>query len=479
MSKPDIPEFVLAAAQRRRQKRRRRWLAFAAMVVMTMLLLVGLFFYRRHQSEQALLDAIAETHRLDPGWRLEDLAKSQSNLPAEQNAALHIMAAHDILANWKRDANDPAHFVLLPQYLLNQQAIEALRQNYEPYQAARAEAMKAIPLKTGQYPVKLPLDDLHENSLRILVMDVEMYLRGLALLQIQDGKHDDAWQTTLAILAVARSFGEQPVIDCLATRGWFRENAASGFERCLAQGALTDPMLAEAMKALAEEAMVPLCYPAFRYERARVHELLTRLDDGKLESHPFLDSDSSWQAKAQIHSEWLSAGGSFKQDHAWILRQYNELAKMPPAAWAAKREELRDKFMESPNSVFPQWHYHIIAGNLVFFEHGRDRLNTAVAGIAVERFRLKNGRWPDSLEEVVAAKLLDKVPTDVHGGKPLRFRKTSDGAVVFSVGPYGGYAGNALDACAEPGGMVLAARCEFRLWDEAKRRQPPPPAIKK
>ena len=89
------------------------------------------------------------------------------------------MAAHDVLAKWKRNNNDPTKFVLLPQYLLNKQAVEALRKSYEPYLAARAEALKAIPLKTGWYSLNLSLDmseeSFRKNPVPTQVMNVGMY----------------------------------------------------------------------------------------------------------------------------------------------------------------------------------------------------------------------------------------------------------------------------------------------------------------
>ena len=128
MSEPWVPEIAIAEAHRRRQKRRRMWRSLAAAFATAVLLLLGLFFYRRHQSERALEDAIAETDRLDPGWRLEDLLKRQSALPAEQNAALHITAAHAILANWKLDAKDAIHQRLLPQFQLDEKLVDCAPQ---------------------------------------------------------------------------------------------------------------------------------------------------------------------------------------------------------------------------------------------------------------------------------------------------------------------------------------------------------------
>jgi hypothetical protein len=61
-------------------------------------------------------------------------------------------------------------------------------------------------------------------------------------------------------------------------------------------------------------------------------------------------------------------------------------------------------------------------------------LRAARAGIAVERFRLANGRLPDSLDEL-APKWLDSVPTDPFDDKPIRYKKLTKGFVTYSVGP--------------------------------------------
>jgi hypothetical protein len=89
--------------------------------------------------------------------------------------------------------------------------------------------------------------------------------------------------------------------------------------------------------------------------------------------------------------------------------------------------------------------------------------------LAAERFRREKRVWPKSVDELcphyLAATLLD--PFD---GKPLRCRHVEDGVVIYSVGP----------DCRDDGGDLDAehrnqsdADMGFRLWDVAKRRQPP------
>jgi len=94
-------------------------------------------------------------------------------------------------------------------------------------------------------------------------------------------------------------------------------------------------------------------------------------------------------------------------------------------------------------------------------------LQASIAALAAERFRLLQNRWPKSLDELVKAGLLKEIPIDLMDGQPLRFRRTIDGLVIYSVGVDGTYRGDALDNLAnfDP----RKDRPEFRLWDVKRR----------
>ncbi len=101
----------------------------------------------------------------------------------------------------------------------------------------------------------------------------------------------------------------------------------------------------------------------------------------------------------------------------------------------------------------------------------RTQHRCAVAALAVERYRLAHHAWPDSLNDLVQAKLLTAVPVDPYDGKALRYRAMPDGVVVYSIGPDGrgngeGLAGNARATWDND------TRLEFRLWHAERRGQP-------
>lgn len=56
-----------------------------------------------------------------------------------------------------------------------------------------------------------------------------------------------------------------------------------------------------------------------------------------------------------------------------------------------------------------------------------------LAAMAVERYRLKHDRLPNTLAELVPT-YLDAVPIDPFDGQPVRYRQTDNGFVVYSIG---------------------------------------------
>ncbi|MBN2138785.1 MAG: hypothetical protein JW720_13335 [Sedimentisphaerales bacterium] len=61
------------------------------------------------------------------------------------------------------------------------------------------------------------------------------------------------------------------------------------------------------------------------------------------------------------------------------------------------------------------------------------QLRTASAGLAVERYRLAEGKLPEALNELVP-EYLDVVPKDPFDGAELRFKRLEKGFMVYSIG---------------------------------------------
>ena len=68
------------------------------------------------------------------------------------------------------------------------------------------------------------------------------------------------------------------------------------------------------------------------------------------------------------------------------------------------------------------------------FAYGQDSVDLARTAIALERYRLAHGEFPESLD-ALAPQFIAKVPHDVIGGQPLKYRREADGRfTLYSIG---------------------------------------------
>jgi hypothetical protein len=73
-------------------------------------------------------------------------------------------------------------------------------------------------------------------------------------------------------------------------------------------------------------------------------------------------------------------------------------------------------------------------GNVVKFACAQSSVDLSRVAIALERYRLAHGEFPESLD-ALAPQFMEKIPHDIIGGKPLHYRRTDDGQfVLYSVG---------------------------------------------
>lgn len=67
------------------------------------------------------------------------------------------------------------------------------------------------------------------------------------------------------------------------------------------------------------------------------------------------------------------------------------------------------------------------------FSATQESVDLARVAVALERYRLAHGDYPDLLD-VLAPQFIDKVPHDLIGGQPLKYRKTDNNFVLYSIG---------------------------------------------
>jgi hypothetical protein len=66
--------------------------------------------------------------------------------------------------------------------------------------------------------------------------------------------------------------------------------------------------------------------------------------------------------------------------------------------------------------------------------YSQNAVNLARVALALERYRLAHGEFPESLD-MLAPQFIEKIPHDIINGQPLKYRRTDDGQfVLYSVG---------------------------------------------
>jgi hypothetical protein len=129
--------------------------------------------------------------------------------------------------------------------------------------------------------------------------------------------------------------------------------------------------------------------------------------------------------------------GLFERDLDFFLQTMEKsisLAALPPPGSLTLTN-----YLESASTSAGKKHY-ILAGMLlpslsrvIVREASTQALiRLATTALAVERFRLDQGRLPGELKELTP-KFIDAVPTDPFDGVPLRYRRLVRGYVIYSV----------------------------------------------
>ncbi|MCI0419564.1 MAG: hypothetical protein L0312_10130, partial [Acidobacteria bacterium] len=344
---------------------------------------------------------------------------------------------------------------------LETQELRALLQRVAP---ALSEARKLSQLPYGRYPpIKWPRSDLpHAES--ELVPRVAALLDLDVVLRAQDGEVDAALLSALGLINTARSVGDEPLAFSQLLRSEMRMKAVRAIERVLAQGQPSTPNLLDLQFMLEQEEVEPLLWWMARSDRAMWHHHLQAVKTGDMSlkqlAGPLWDSPLVNQ-----FGRW-----TLTRSHAWILRfmnKYVEFAQMTKE----EPEELELSLQDAPTlaQVLLRDYLRTIPRLIRSVDESRAMLRCAIVGIAVERYRIVHGRWPDGLAELVPIQL-QKLPIDPFDREPLRYRQVEDGVVIYSVGQD-----------KEDDGGKLRRRSStdertdlgFRLWDTSRRRQQP------
>jgi hypothetical protein len=473
-------------------RRRRRWPYLVILVLLAVVVLIALYVRRDLASERELQAALAETDRLDPRWRLEDIEADRAVVPDAINSGTPATAAKQLIPKqwpfWQflSQLPDPQVAALAlsfgnvePQQQLNEEQVTALRDEMKRAEVALAEARKLVDLPEGRYPITYSPDFIgtllpHAQNPR----EIAALLGHDALLRGQDNDPDGALASCRGILNAGRSLGDEPFLVSMLVRIAVRGIAVSRTQRVLAQGEPSEEALRQFQRLLEKEESEPLFLVAARGERAGQDKLMEAIQAGKVNISARemammsgLGRDSN---NGPTLSEFLLLRNSAfkKSQRAATLRwmdRYVEIAKLPPEKRNGEFQQLEATLKDQP--LFVRLLMPAMSKMADVAQRGDAAVRCAILAVAAERYRRAQGHWPETLDALKEAGYLRAIPTDPYDGQPLRWRRLDAGIVVYAVGLDGLYDGVKRDRQNQSPSLDV----DFRLWDVAKRRQPPVP----
>ena len=468
-----------------RQRRRRnsiRSLLFLGLC----LLLSPLYFWVL--SGKQLQSALAEADRLDPGWRINDLEASRRSILDNENSGLVLIAAKQLMpAHWPAweftsapENKELNHELLasLPVVLLDRDPpvriepghLKILRDELRRAAPALAEAHKILDFPRGRYPIQYAKDYI--STLLVHTQDSRRFADLFAYEAALHAEEEDMEGALLACRGIVRaedSVGDEPTLVSMLLRMGTRQLALKKIQQVLALGQPSEPSLAALQHLLEDEEREPLFLNGLRGDRAIMDGLMQAIQNGEVKSGqlPSLLENSGFRAAKGTEIALVAA--TIRNQRGALLRWYTravEIAKLP-------LEEQKTQFMEleATTKKLP-FLARALRTDVVKVSDSwlldQVSFRCAIALLAVERYRLAQGRWPEKLAELVPT-YLGKAPVDVFEGAPLRLRRFSDGVMVYSVGPDGVDNGGRFDNNPRLKGTDWG----YRLWDIPRRRQPP------
>lgn len=469
---------------RRRLVWRRIWQALHYLVLAVAVFVVGSRLKRAldwQAGAAELRPIVAELDASDPDWRMADLcAKRNAGLPLrERNSFQVARAASDAFPEqmqrwWESRRSDEE---LTVGHLPSPQFVEGLGCVLPDCEEAISEALRVVEFPDGGHPLTFaeptcaPTPTGHHDATRRTVCLLASASQHTAC----EGDGRRAADCLLARLAFARSVGDEPCYDAQSMRGWFAFGSVTSLEWALGVAEMPDDKLAAWQTAAEAEAAAPRTAFAARGHRATFFRFLENVDNRRIRMDTLKGSFGCGDG-ARILTHGDSFRGYIPSQQARgleLFTRYLAAARKPfgPARRAEVAAIDADKgerpvtasnaFLDVFLPDFTRWDSRdaaVVAS-----------LRCSVAAVACERFRMRSGRFPDSLAEL-PVELLAAIPEDPYTGLPLRFKTTENGLVVYSVGAdladNGGKLGRLWDADSDIG---------FKLLDPKHRRQPPKP----
>jgi hypothetical protein len=478
----DAPRQAPCQAPSRPSRRRRRLAIGLGCVAVLAAIPVGLYFYLTWARQRDLATQFAELDHTDPRWRLEQLLADRPTVPDDENPAIVAWKIQSLLGPGGFDLgseHDRLFADMDSVHQLNQAQVDALRTALEqqPQALKLARSLKDFQ-REGRFNITIAPDYISTLIGPLQDCRAIMWMLHLdAMLRAHDEDGDGAVESCRAILVAERAVGDEPYLVAALIRHAGQAVTVGALERVLAHARPSARQLEAMQELLARESEAPILYRALRGERGGCDQLAEALEQGKIKTSALTAgvlAGNSSGIEGWLRNLAPLVGVYGRGELLRLMTETVEAAKLPPEQRAEEINRI-DQSVRQSSALLVRVLMPAITNVSESERRQQANLRCAIAALAVELYRIKHARWPETLEAVCKESLLPAVPTDPFDGRPLRYKLLADGLLIYSVGTDGVDNGGNINR-ERP--MDEGVDQGFRLWSVEARRQdplPPPP----
>ncbi|MGA2686014.1 MAG: hypothetical protein ABSF51_13275 [Verrucomicrobiota bacterium] len=300
---------------------------------------------------------------------------------------------------------------------------------------------------------RFPLSYDHQPPAMILLPHLAGLKRSSQVLQLraiaglQNGQSDQALADVKLMLRLGNSIHTEPfLISHLVSIAIMNITLQPVWEG-LAQRQWSDAQLAELDSELAKRDFLSDYRVAMRGELMLCEigdvEYIRHFPEQMPELTEYSGGDTSSRILARIL--WQSIpDGWFYQNELRCARQVLEVylpsadvdrhLVRPEAVQHADDDVVASTEHPTPFNIMERLFLPALGRAVTKSAQGQESVDLARVAIALERYRLAHGEYPESLEALVP-RFMKQIPHDIINGQPLHYRRTSDGQfVLYSVG---------------------------------------------
>jgi hypothetical protein len=292
---------------------------------------------------------------------------------------------------------------------------------------------------------RFPLDYDDEDPAEILLPHLAALKRSSQVLQLrslaelQNGQTEKSLDDIKLSLRLVDSVRTEPFIITHLVRIAILQITLQPVWEGLAEHRWSDAQLVELDSELSKLDFLADYELSVRGERAAHIKIIDYLEQKRSRYREFFNM--GWSDQPNTMDNLWGAVEFYLMPEGWFYQNDIKLAQMHqkwnlPAVddgqqtVSPKSINLADNIIESNNrptpfNLFAQLLLPALGKYAQRIAYTQTSANLARVAIALERYRLAHGEYPESLD-VLAPQFIAKVPHDVIGGQPLKYRRTSD-----------------------------------------------------